>query len=100
MLSVHVWRNKYLREDTHLNCFVFYRCADGRMRISDFVTDFLIYEEAEEQINFTLKCCTPFVKANWVRIEIYVPNRDSYGWLQPGWTQDCGILLATRQLEG
>ena len=100
MISVHVWRNKYLREDTHLNCIVFYRGADGRIGISDFVTDFQIYEEAEEQINFTLKCCTPFVKANWARIEVYVPNRDLYGRLQPGWTQDCGILLATRQLEG
>ena len=100
MLSVHVWRNKVLREDNHLNCFIFYRGADGRIGISDFVTDFQIYEEAGEQINFMLKCCTPFVKANWVRVDVYVPNRDSYGRLQPGWAQDCGILLATRQLEG
>ena len=99
MLTTHVWKNKYLREDNHLNCIIFFRCADGRVRITDTTTDFQIYEEAEDQVKFTLKCCTDFVKENWVRIEVYVPNRDQYGGLHPGWIQDCGILLVTRQLE-
>ena len=100
MFTTHAWRNKYLREDNHLNCLIFFRCADGRVRITDTTTDFQIYEKAEDQVKFTLKCCTDFVKESWVRIEVYVPSRDQYGRLQPGWTQDCGVLLATRQLEG
>lgn len=99
-MNVHVWRNKWLRDDNHLNCIVFFRCADGRVRTMDTTTDFQIYAEAGEQVTFTLRCCTDFVKANWVRIEVYVPSRDQYGNLRPGWIQDCGILLVTRQLEG
>ena len=98
-MQIHVWRNNYLRKDNHLNCIVFFRCADGCVRISDFVTNFVIYETVEDQVAFTLKCCTNFVKRNWVRIDVCIPNRDQYGNLRLGWIQDCGILLVTRNLE-
>lgn len=100
MHTIQVWRPKGWRQDTHLEVSVTFKGADGRLRWVDGSHEFEIFDDAEAQLTAALRFATSFVRERWVRVEVCVPNRDTYGKLQPGYIhKDCGVLLATRVVE-
>lgn len=95
--TIHVFRNKGWRPDTHLEVSVVFKSANGRLCWVDGSHEFEIFEDAEAQLTAALRFAKPFVRDRWVRVEVCVPNRDAYGNLRSGDIgKDCGVLLATR----
>lgn len=87
------------RVETHLEYTVFYEAQDGRCRWSDGTLPWNRYQTADVLVGQVLKPQTEFVRRQWRRIEVCVPNRDQYGHLQSGWVKDIGLLLVTRPQE-
>lgn len=85
------------RHDTHLEFTLWFRTVEGRTAWKNGVVGFELFETAEGQIEHVMRHQTPFVKANWFRLEVMVPNRDRHGNIQPGYIQDIGVILATRE---
>lgn len=95
--TIHVFKPNGWPNDTHLEYTVWFKSADGHCRWKNGTLSFKLFENAEDQLDDVLQYQTQFVQNNWIRIEIVVPNRDAYGHLQPGWIEDKGVLIATRQ---
>ena len=87
------WINE--RIETHLEYTAWYSAADGRSRWVNFSMRWVCFEDAKELLAEVLDSLTPFVRRNWTRIEVCIPNRDQYGNLRPGFIKDTGMLLAT-----
>lgn len=87
------------RYETHLEFTVFYEASDGRTRFASGNMSWGNYEDAETLQHHVLALQTAFVRQQWLRIEVCIPNRDHYGNLKPGFIQDTGFLLATRTLH-
>ena len=83
--------------ETHLEYTVWFKSTDGRSRRCDGILEFKLFENAQDQIDHVLQHQTPFVQANWFRLDVVMPNRDAHGQLRPGWISDNGVLIATRQ---
>lgn len=87
------------RRETHLEFTVLYAASDGRTRWMNGTLKWDCYQKADLLQDAVLKVLTDFVRQRWLRIEVCVPNRDAYGWLQPGYIKDTGLLLVTRALN-
>ena len=83
--------------ETHLEYTLWFKSADGHCRWKNGTLSFKLFENAEGQLDDVLQYQTSFVQANWFRIEVMMPNRDKYDYLQSGWIADKDVLLATRQ---
>ena len=95
--TIHVFRPKGWKPDTHIEYTLWFKTADDRIQAIGGALKFKLFDSVEEQIKYVLRWQTPFVQNNWLRLELMVPNRDAYGNLQAGWMGDTGVLLATRQ---
>ena len=96
-ITVHMFRPKGWKPDTHIDYTLWFKTADNRIRATGGTLKFKLFDSVEEQIKYVLRWQTPFVQNNWLRLEVMVPNRDAYGRIQAGWISDKGVLLATRQ---
>lgn len=99
---VHVERfNPYVndRVETHLEFTVFFKDSDGRCRWKNGALQWGNFQEADVLLSYVLNRQTYFVREQWMRIEVCVPNRDAYGNLRSGYVKDTGLLLATRKLH-
>ena len=96
-ITIHVFRPKGWKPDSHIEYTLWFKTADDRIQAIGGTLKFKLFDSAEEQIKYVLRWQTPFVQNNWLRLEVMVPNRDAYGNLQAGWMGDTGVLLATRQ---
>ena len=96
-ITIHVFRPKGWKPDTHIEYTLWFKTADDRIQAIGGALKFKLFDSVEEQIKYVLRWQTPFVQNNWLRLEVMVPNRDAYGNLQAGWIGDKGVLLATRQ---
>ena len=97
--TVHKFRNDGWRKDTHLEYTLWFKNASAGSSWINGSVEFALYTEAVDQIEHVVRAQTPFVRENWYRLEIMVPNRDTYGNIRPGWVKDTGVLLATREQE-
>lgn len=88
----------HARPETHLEFTVWYQARDGQTRWTNGTLAWNPYEDAESLQQDVLALQTEFVRQQWVRIEVCIPNRDSYGNLNPGFIKDTGLLLTTRQI--
>ena len=95
--TIHIFEPNGWPNETHLEYTLWFKSADGRPHWCDGLLKFELFENAQDQIDHVLQHQTSFVQANWFRIEVMMPNRDTYGHLQPGWIADKGVLLAMRQ---
>jgi hypothetical protein len=86
------------RPETHLEFTVWYVSADGRMRWATGTMHWDDYPDAATLQADVLNLQTDFVKQQWSRIEVNIPNRDNYGNLRPGFIKDTGLLLMTREV--
>lgn len=99
--EVTVSFNPYInnRVETHLEYTVYYESADGRTRWASGVLNWGEHKDPTVLLEHVLGFQTAFVRQQWLRVEVCIPNRDSYGWLRPGYIKDTGFLLATRSLH-
>ena len=95
--TIHVFKPNGWPNETHLEYTLWFKSTDGRSRWRDGILKFELFKNAQDQIDHVLQHQTFFVQANWFRIEVMMSNRDAYGQLHPGWINNKGVLLATRQ---
>ena len=95
--TIHVFNPNGWPNETHLEYTLWFKSADGHNYWKNGTLSFKLFENAKDQLDYVLQHQTSFVQANWFRIEVMMPNRDTYGYLQPGWIADKDVLLATRQ---
>ena len=95
--TIHVFKPNGWPNETHLEYTLCFKSADGHNYWKNGTLSFKLFENAEDQLDNVLRHQTSFVQANWFRIEVMMPNRDTYDYLQPGWIADKDVLLATRQ---
>lgn len=97
--TIHTFRNTGWRHDSHLEYTLWFKNASGGSSWRNGSVEFALYADSADQIRHVMQWQTPFVRENWTRLEIMVPNRDASGNIRPGWIQDTGVLLATREQE-
>lgn len=97
--SVDRW-NPYINDrcETHLEYTLWFVSASGRNRWLNGKIDWNKFESPDDLLNYILQYQTAFVNQQWFRLEVCVPNRNHYGWLESGFIKDTGILLVTRQI--
>jgi hypothetical protein len=97
-MKIH-FNNHTLRNDTHFKYMLLYRRADGSTGFNTGNIRPEICEEVADNINLVLDHKPQYVKDNWFRIEIAVPNRNSFGNIVPGYIQDTVFFTAERELK-
>lgn len=98
--TIEVWRTpKYWKRDVFLSFTIWYVSASGRHRWTDGTMLYWTPESAQQLLDEVLSKTTDFVRGQWIRVEVYLPNRDAYNNLQAGFVGDQGVLLATRLLK-
>ena len=92
--------NPYINStvETHLEFSVWYIAADGRTRWKNGIIHWDEFEDAATLLDTVMGLQTEFLQQQWVRVEVHIPNRDHFGHLRPGFIQDTGLLLATREV--
>lgn len=99
-VTVRKFVNNGWRKDNHLNFTLWVKGVDGEFFWKDGIVEFVLFEKAEDQINHVMQWQTDFVRENWIRLEITVPNHNQYGSIDPGYIQETGVLIATQTLAG
>ena len=89
--------NKYLlHNDTHFEYLLLYRKSDGSTGWDRGTIKPEVHENPEDNIHLVLDHKPQYVRENWLRIEIAVPNRNAYGRIEPGYICDTVFFTATR----
>lgn len=86
-----------LRNDTHFDYLLLYHKADGGTGWETGIIKPEVCENPEDNVHLVLDYKPQFVKDNWFRIEIAVPNRNAYGRIEPGYIQDTVFFTAERE---
>lgn len=95
-MNIHF--NKHLlRNDTHFEYLLLYRKSDGSTGWDRGTIKPVVYENPEDNIHLVLDYKPQFVKDNWLRIEIAVPNRNAFGNIVAGYIQDTVFFVAERE---
>jgi len=86
-----------LRNDTHFEYLLLYLRADGSTGWDRGIIKPVVHENPEDNIHLVLDYKPQFVKDNWLRIEIAVPNRNAFGNIVAGYIQDTVFFVAERR---
>lgn len=97
-MNIHF--NKHiLCNDTHFEYLLLYRKSDGSTGWDRGTIPAEVFEDPKNNVHLVLDYKPQYVKDNWLRIEIAVPNRDAYGRIVPGYIQDTVFFTAERELK-
>lgn len=79
--------------DNHLKYLLIYKKSNGDSGWIRSIIDFWNRGEPESWIDHIMKFQTDYVRNNIIRLEVAIPNRNSYGRLVPEYIKDTVFLV-------